>query len=109
VFWKFQEIIFISIDVENRGCLKLRITDPRETEGPLTAVRSSQILVAFIRLITETPRSLLDTRAITLAYINHYNLFFTLIRNSVVTVVLVTVLVFVFATHLRKLFPKCSS
>jgi hypothetical protein len=109
VFWKVQGIIFISIDVENRKCGKLRITDPRETEGSLKALYFSEILVAFIRLIKETLRALLDTCAVTLAHINHYNLFFTLIRNSVVTVVLVTVLVFLFVTHLRKVFPKCCS
>jgi hypothetical protein len=75
MFWKVQGIIFISIDVEKRESAKLRIMDPRETEGSLTAVYSSEILVAFIRFIKETPRTLLDTCAITLAHINHYSLF----------------------------------
>jgi len=35
MFWKVQGIIFISIDMENRESAKLRITDPRETEGYL--------------------------------------------------------------------------
>ena len=75
MFWKVQWIIFISTDVENRESAKLWITDPRETEISLTAIYPSEILVASIRFVKETARTLLDTCAIKLAHVNHYNLF----------------------------------
>jgi hypothetical protein len=75
MFWKVQGIVFIFIYVQNCQSAKLRTANPRETEGSLTAINSSEILVAFIRLIQETPRALLDTCAIKLAHINHDHLF----------------------------------